>query len=117
VLEAVQRRLDENPKDMRQRRETVEHPFGTIKARILAEQDIRRLVPLAFLSPKNHSGDRRRHRSCRSDHLPPHASVAPRQGMHKSKCSTSAETTSHLVIPLDPVPDVRAVIGQSRERH
>ena len=31
VLEAVQRRLDENPDKMRQRRETVEHPFGTIK--------------------------------------------------------------------------------------
>jgi transposase len=34
VLEAVQRRLDENPKAMRQRRETVEHPFGTLKARM-----------------------------------------------------------------------------------
>jgi hypothetical protein len=34
VLEAVLRRLDENPKPMRQRRETVEHPFGTIKARM-----------------------------------------------------------------------------------
>ncbi len=34
VLEAVQRRLDENPEAMRQRRETVEHPFGTIKARM-----------------------------------------------------------------------------------
>ena len=32
VLEAVQRRLDENPRAMRQRRETVEHPFGTIKS-------------------------------------------------------------------------------------
>ncbi len=32
VLEAVERRLDENPQAMRQRRETVEHPFGTIKA-------------------------------------------------------------------------------------
>ena len=31
VLEEVQRRLDENPQAMRQRRETVEHPFGTIK--------------------------------------------------------------------------------------
>jgi hypothetical protein len=31
VLEAVQRRLDEHPDKMRQRRETVEHPFGTIK--------------------------------------------------------------------------------------
>jgi transposase len=34
VLEAVQQRLDENPQKMRQRRETVEHPFGTIKARM-----------------------------------------------------------------------------------
>ncbi len=34
VLEAVQRRLDENPQAMRRRRETVEHPFGTIKARM-----------------------------------------------------------------------------------
>ncbi len=31
VLEAVQQRLDEHPEKMRQRRETVEHPFGTIK--------------------------------------------------------------------------------------
>ncbi len=31
ILEAVQQRLDENPERMRQRRETVEHPFGTIK--------------------------------------------------------------------------------------
>jgi transposase len=33
-LEDVQRRLDENPQAMRQRRETVEHPFGTIKMRL-----------------------------------------------------------------------------------
>jgi transposase len=32
LLEAVQQRLDEHPEKMRQRRETVEHPFGTIKA-------------------------------------------------------------------------------------
>jgi hypothetical protein len=32
VLEAVRRRLDEHPEKMRQRRETVEHPFGTIKS-------------------------------------------------------------------------------------
>ena len=32
VLEAVQQRLDEHPEKMRQRRETVEHPFGTIKS-------------------------------------------------------------------------------------
>jgi len=32
VLEAVQQRLDEHPERMRQRRETVEHPFGTIKS-------------------------------------------------------------------------------------
>lgn len=32
LLEAMQQRLDENPGRMRQRRETVEHPFGTIKS-------------------------------------------------------------------------------------
>jgi hypothetical protein len=34
ILEAVQRRLDKHPEKMRQRRETVEHLFGTIKARM-----------------------------------------------------------------------------------
>ena len=34
LLEAVQQRLDDNPQAMRIRRETVEHPFGTIKARM-----------------------------------------------------------------------------------
>ena len=32
VLEAVERRLDEHPEAMRRRRETAEHPFGTIKS-------------------------------------------------------------------------------------
>src|SRR5207248_2170812 len=32
VLEAVQKRLDKNPDKMRVRRQTVEHPFGTIKS-------------------------------------------------------------------------------------
>jgi IS5 family transposase len=34
LLDAVQQRLDANPQAMRQRRETVEHPFGTMKARM-----------------------------------------------------------------------------------
>jgi hypothetical protein len=34
LLEAVQRRLDPNPQAMRVRRETVEHPFGTLKMRV-----------------------------------------------------------------------------------
>src|SRR3954465_4983058 len=34
VMEAAQKRLDENPQAMRQRRETVEHPFGTLKMRM-----------------------------------------------------------------------------------
>jgi len=34
VLEAVQKRLDNNPQAMRRRRETVEHPFGTLKMRM-----------------------------------------------------------------------------------
>ena len=32
VVEAVQARLDREPERMRARRETVEHPFGTIKS-------------------------------------------------------------------------------------
>ena len=32
VLEAVQARLDRDPDKMRIRRQTVEHPFGTLKA-------------------------------------------------------------------------------------
>ncbi len=32
VIDAMQRRLDEAPTSMRVRRQTVEHPFGTIKA-------------------------------------------------------------------------------------
>ena len=34
VLETVQKRLDKNPHAMRQRRETIEHPFGTLKMRM-----------------------------------------------------------------------------------
>jgi hypothetical protein len=44
-LEAVQRRLDEHPERMRQRRETVEHPFGTIKARMGATQFLMKTLP------------------------------------------------------------------------
>jgi transposase len=45
VLDAVQRRLDENPQAMRQRRETVEHPFGTIKARMGATHFLMKTMP------------------------------------------------------------------------
>ena len=45
VLEAVQRRLDADPHAMRQRRETVEHPFGTIKARMGATHFLTRTLP------------------------------------------------------------------------
>jgi hypothetical protein len=45
VLEAVQRRLDENPQAMRRRRETVEHPFGTIKARMGATHFLVKTLP------------------------------------------------------------------------
>jgi len=34
ILEAMQQRLDANPNAMRVRRQTVEHPFGTLKARM-----------------------------------------------------------------------------------
>src|SRR5437016_6858977 len=45
VLEAVQSRLDEHPEKMRQRRETVEHPFGTIKARMGATHFLMKTLP------------------------------------------------------------------------
>jgi len=45
VLEAVQRRLDEHPEKMRMRRETVEHPFGTIKARMGATHFLMKTLP------------------------------------------------------------------------
>ena len=45
VLEAVQKRLDQNPQAMRTRRETVEHPFGTIKARMGATHFLMKTLP------------------------------------------------------------------------
>ena len=45
VLEAVQQRLDANPQAMRQRRETVEHPFGTMKARMGASHFLTKTLP------------------------------------------------------------------------
>ena len=45
VLEAVQERLDGNPQAMRQRRETVEHPFGTIKMRMGATHFLMKTLP------------------------------------------------------------------------
>jgi hypothetical protein len=45
VIEAVQRRLDEHPEKMRQRRETVEHPFGTMKARMGATHFLMKTLP------------------------------------------------------------------------
>ena len=45
ILEKVQRRLDEHPEKMRQRRETVEHPFGTIKARMGATHFLMKTLP------------------------------------------------------------------------
>ena len=45
VLENVQRRLDADPQAMRVRRETVEHPFGTLKARMGATHFLTRTLP------------------------------------------------------------------------
>jgi transposase len=45
VLEAVQSRLDQHPEKMRQRRETVEHPFGTLKARMGATHFLMKTLP------------------------------------------------------------------------
>ncbi len=45
VVEAVQRRVDEHPEKMRQRRETVEHPFGTLKMRMGATHFLMKRLP------------------------------------------------------------------------
>src|SRR4051794_21709944 len=45
VLEAVQQRLDENPHAMRQRRETAEHPFATLKMRMGATHFLMKRLP------------------------------------------------------------------------
>jgi hypothetical protein len=45
VLEAVQKRLDENPRAMRTRRETAEHPFGTMKMRMGATHFLMKTLP------------------------------------------------------------------------
>jgi transposase len=45
LLEAVQRRLDANPQAMRVRRETVEHPFGTLKMRMGATHFLMKHLP------------------------------------------------------------------------
>ena len=45
VLEAVQQRLDRNPHAMRQRRETAEHPFATLKMRMGATHFLMKRLP------------------------------------------------------------------------
>jgi transposase len=45
VIEIVQERLDKNPEAMRTRRETVEHPFGTIKMRMGATHFLCKTLP------------------------------------------------------------------------
>ena len=45
VLEAVQKRLDQNPRAMRLRRETAEHPFGTLKMRMGATHFLMKRLP------------------------------------------------------------------------
>src|SRR6185295_3083512 len=59
VVEEVQRRLDSDPDAMRTRRETVEHPFGTIKARMGATHFLMkrlRNVAAAMARRYNHFG-------------------------------------------------------------
>ena len=45
LLDAVQQRLDEDPLAMRRRRETVEHPFGTLKMRMGATHFLMKTLP------------------------------------------------------------------------
>jgi transposase len=45
IVDAVQARLDKNPDAMRTRRETVEHPFGTLKMRMGATHFLMKTLP------------------------------------------------------------------------
>ena len=45
VMEAAQKRLDADPQAMRRRRETVEHPFGTLKMRMGATHFLMKRLP------------------------------------------------------------------------
>jgi macrodomain Ter protein organizer (MatP/YcbG family) len=45
LVDAVQKRLDRNPQAMRRRRETVEHPFGTLKMRMGATHFLMKRLP------------------------------------------------------------------------
>ena len=45
MVEAVQQRLDANPQAMRQRRETAEHPFATLKMRMGAIHFLLKRLP------------------------------------------------------------------------
>jgi transposase len=45
VLEAAQKRLDKNPQAMRVRRETAEHPFGTLKMRMGSTHFLMKRLP------------------------------------------------------------------------
>src|SRR5580704_3562369 len=45
IVEEVQKRLDKNPDAMCTRRETVEHPFGTIKMRMGATHFLCKTLP------------------------------------------------------------------------
>ena len=45
MVEAVRTRLDKNPQAMRVRRETVEHPFATLKMRMGATHFLCKTLP------------------------------------------------------------------------
>jgi transposase len=45
VVEAVQERLDKNPDAIRTRRETVEHPFATMKMRMGSTHFLMKTLP------------------------------------------------------------------------
>jgi hypothetical protein len=62
---AVRQRLDANPDEMRQRRETVEHPIGTTKARVGATHFLTKTFPkvaaeMALSWPKSDTGHEHR---------------------------------------------------------
>ena len=63
LLEAVQQRLDANLQAMRQHRQTVEHPFGTMNARMGAMHFLTKKLPkVGTLGPHQQSNTGHEHR-------------------------------------------------------
>jgi hypothetical protein len=133
ILEAVQRRLDEHPEKMRQRRETVEHPFGTIKTRMGAIYFLMKALPggcqrdgapIAITCRKGHLRPKRPQLRCRGAAVRPAPIanfVSSCAVMHPRKRALKPSYGASIRVVKEPSPTVATslylVIGILTGRH